>query len=329
MKLLYVSRQLAGHDRRFLDLFAAHGLEAVGVTAADSLAQVAREVQPQLTVAGPVHDRGALAAHAGLRPLAVLSWGFDLLRDVSEEHAAREAAFALERADLAICDCIAAQQVALRLGARSTHVIPWGLDADTRALARHADDRRARLGWQDAIVVLCTRAWEPLYRIDTVLDAFAAAHAREPRLRSLLVGSGTLAGDIESRIRELGLTAVVHCPGRLDLRELMACHATADVYVSASEVDGTSVSLLEAMASGVPACASDVGGNREWIEPARCGRLFPVGDAPALAAAILEMAHLPRAERAALSQRSRDEVARRANWEANGAQLVAALRALA
>jgi glycosyltransferase involved in cell wall biosynthesis len=56
--------------------------------------------------------------------------------------------------------------------------------------------------------------------------------------------------------------------------------------VSASEVDGTSVTLLQAMACGTPVVVSDIDGNRGWVTEGKTGRLFRTGDAGEQASAI-------------------------------------------
>jgi glycosyltransferase involved in cell wall biosynthesis len=62
----------------------------------------------------------------------------------------------------------------------------------------------------------------------------------------------------------------------------------ADLYISASHVDGSSVSLMEALACGLPCLVSDIPANREWVTDGENGWLFPDGDAEALAARILQ-----------------------------------------
>src|SRR5204863_3303946 len=97
----------------------------------------------------------------------------------------------------------------------------------------------------------------------------------------------------------------------------------ADIYVSASHIDGSSVTLLEAMASGLPAITSDIPGNAEWVEPGTSGVMFPDGDASALAQALTDLA--PDSERmAAMGRRGRAIVEARADWARNRSRLFAA-----
>ena len=66
-----------------------------------------------------------------------------------------------------------------------------------------------------------------------------------------------------------------------------AATARPTCTLSASRSDGSSISLLEAMACGCPRWFPDIPGNREWVTPGENGWLFPLDNAEALAAAIL------------------------------------------
>jgi glycosyltransferase involved in cell wall biosynthesis len=74
--------------------------------------------------------------------------------------------------------------------------------------------------------------------------------------------------------------------GRLSPEALAQWLARADIYLSASRSDSTSVSLLEAMASGAVPVVSDIAGNREWVSDGMDARLFAPGDPRALTEAL-------------------------------------------
>ena len=92
---------------------------------------------------------------------------------------------------------------------------------------------------------------------------------------------------------EGGVEERVHFPGQVSQTDLPRYYRSADLYLSASHCDGTSISLLEALACGRPALVSDIPGNREWITPGVEGWLFPDGDETALAEAIEQAASNP------------------------------------
>lgn len=107
------------------------------------------------------------------------------------------------------------------------------------------------------------------------------------QLRLVIVGDGPLAARIAQVVTELGLDALVWLPGdRHDIPELLQC---MDLFVLPSLGEGISNTVLEAMASGLPVIATDVGGNPELVRDGWNGRLVRVADDAALATAIGEL----------------------------------------
>ena len=98
---------------------------------------------------------------------------------------------------------------------------------------------------------------------------------------------------------------------------------------SCAHSDGTSVSLLEAMASALPVLVTDISSNREWVAPGENGWLAPSGDAGAVAAALVAAAALDGEARREMGLRNRRVVEARADWGVNGARLLEAYDALA
>lgn len=106
--------------------------------------------------------------------------------------------------------------------------------------------------------------------------------------RLVLIGDGPEHGNLQATISRLGIEGRVSLLGhRDDVAELLG---GLDIFVLPSRSEGMSNTLLEAMAAGVAVIASDVGGNREIIEPGRSGLLFAPGDPLAAARAIQQLA---------------------------------------
>lgn len=294
-----------------------------------ALRRVAAEVRPDVIHAGPVQNCAFLAALAGLHPLVTMSWGSDLLKDAYTSAMMRSATrFTLGRSDALVGDCRAVQQAAAGFGfpAQRVTLFPWGVDLQRFAPAAGASEVRERLGWQDQFVVLSLRSWEPVYGVDVAVRGFAEAYAANPRLRMILLGAGSLAGQIQNLLYERNLHTVVHLGGQVSQNDLPRYYHAADAYLSASHSDGSSVSLMEALASGLPALVSDIPGNREWLEDGRAGRLFPDGDARALAAGLLALAD-DAPGLADMRAAARALAEERADWPKNAAKLNAAYRA--
>jgi len=137
---------------------------------------------------------------------------------------------------------------------------------------------RQQQGWNDAIVLLCLRAWEPNYGVDVLARAFVHAAQQNPALRLILLNEGSEAAKVRSILRAGGVEERVYFGGRIPNADLTTYFGAADLYVSPAHVDGSSVSLLEAMACGLPAIVSDIPANLEWIKEGENGWIFPDGD---------------------------------------------------
>jgi sugar transferase (PEP-CTERM/EpsH1 system associated) len=115
--------------------------------------------------------------------------------------------------------------------------------------------------------------------------------ARSARIKLSIVGDGPLLPAVREQVAALGLQDAVWLPGaRADIGALLH---TFSVFALPSLAEGTPVSMLEAMACGLPVVASRVGGIPEVIDDGVQGFLVPVGDAEALAEALARYATDP------------------------------------
>ena len=135
----------------------------------------------------------------------------------------------------------------------------------------------------------------PDKRLDDLLAAFALAHAALPPYELHIAGRIERGADEYAKaLREIARALPVvwrgELPGTADfLREL-------DVFVMISEPAGCPNASLEAMAAGLPVIATDAGGAHEQVIDRVTGRITPARDAAALAVALIELAHHPKAQ---------------------------------
>jgi glycosyltransferase involved in cell wall biosynthesis len=103
----------------------------------------------------------------------------------------------------------------------------------------------------------------------------------------LVIGDGAERAALEASAREVSGTATVRFLGhREDARDLLAA---CDVYANSSISEGISLTILEAMAAGLPVVATRVGGTPEIVDDS-CGRLVPARDARTLGAMLAVLA---------------------------------------
>jgi len=125
--------------------------------------------------------------------------------------------------------------------------------------------------------------------------ALELAPAARARLRLVIAGDGPLRAPIEQVLRDAGVASLAWLAGERD--DVPALLRGLDAFVLPSRAEGISNTILEAMASGLPIVATDVGGNRDLLEPGLTGTLVPSGDVDALARALLDDVNDPAAAR--------------------------------
>jgi len=127
--------------------------------------------------------------------------------------------------------------------------------------------------------------------LDTLVDALSllSQDSELPNWDALLLGDGPDWKRIQARIDELGLRDRVQLPGWFDHEKLAAELRNADIAILSSKSEGMPVSVLQAMAAGLPVVGTNVVGVNEVVVDGEYGRLAPAGDSAALAAAMSEL----------------------------------------
>ena len=186
-------------------------------------------------------------------------------------------------------------------------VVPLGLDLDPfLRLAKGARTYREELSIsRNDVVVGYVGRMVPIKDLSTLVAAFAKALSVYPNLRLVLAGDGPARNDIERTARQAGIANRAHYLGWTE--ELERVYATFDLLALSSLNEGTPVAIIEAMAAGVPAVSTAVGGVPDVIEHDVTGLLVPARDVDALAAAIVRLAQRPE-ERQRLGAAARRRV---------------------
>jgi glycosyltransferase involved in cell wall biosynthesis len=284
--VIYASASNGVHDRRWVEALRACGFEVTVVADSGDLRAFVAAFQPLSApvLAGPLNS--VTKSLVGLsRPVIGLSWGYDLQQGHSQA-VPLEAMAWLSGLDGLVVDSPVTRDLAIALGLGPERVvlIPWGVDLELFTPDGPAVSAAAHGFAHGSQVVLSLRTHDTIYRTSDVIEAFARAALADPALMLVLGGDGPLTPAHRARVDELGLAPRVRFIGRVDESELPALLRGADLYVTASETDGTSVTLLQAMACGVPVIASRNPGNATWVREGETGQLFDVGDVKELAA---------------------------------------------
>ena len=187
--------------------------------------------------------------------------------------------------------------------------IPLGFELEPFMNAQHRGALRAELNVAaDVPLIGILGRLAPIKRHDVFLRAAGIVASASPAAHFVVIGDGETRASIEQGRAELGLDRRLHLLGWRAHSDLPAALADLDVLVNSSDNEGMPVSLIEAMATGVPVVATAVGGTVSVVEHDVTGLLASAGDHQALAAEVLRLLSdqalreriVPAARRAAL-----------------------------
>lgn len=359
LRILYCSENYSPHDHRFLTALAGSGHdihwlrleeggriqesrplpEAVNVVKwrkdqipvswgnykdlGSQFGSAVERIKPDLIHAGPVQRVAYLPALINFHPLLAMSWGFDLLEDAQRDKTWNENThFVLQNCDWFTSDCQTTKDIAVSFGIPEsrTTVFPWGVNHDIfNPDARGA--MRRQVSYEEDLLIVHTRSWEPRYGVDIALEGFWRALQMAPNLRLFMLGGGSQENQVKHFISDKGLSDRIHLCGYKENEALAGYYQAADVYLSASHIDGSSVALMEAMACGCPALVSDIPANLEWIKDGEQGWVFRDSDAHHLAEKIIHIAN-HRDESILCGKNARVKAKADADWPKNFAKLL-------
>ena len=183
------------------------------------------------------------------------------------------------------CSAIIAPSLEMKTDYAETFHIPEqkisliynGVDEQRFACGTHIVNTKETFGFHASdFVVGCVARLDPVKNLATLLNSFSLAGERFPAMKLMIVGDGPEADQLKTLAAGLGVGGKVHFTG---MREDIAhCLQAIDVYVLPSFYEGFSMTILEAMAAGLPILAGNVGGNPELVDSGVNGYLFDVND---------------------------------------------------
>lgn len=319
----YVSQTWGVHDHRWITTLADLGFEPWVMSLERdrlSIENVRREIAQRKhqvpIIAGPLES-----VMKGLRklpnPKVGLSWAFDLLQPQDSDLSW------LEDLDHLIVDSVASQAVAINAGMGNDRIstLPWGIDT---AIFTPEGSRAALADFDippDSSIVLSLRSLEPLYQVQELLAAWPLVIAQHPHAVLLVGNDGSLLPELEAMAMDSGIASSVRFIGRIPESHLPPLMRAALVYVSTSPIDGSSVTMLQAMGCQTPVIATATPGNQAWVEPGITGRLYQPGNAQALAQEISAALAADRDGNTSMTVAARETVVVNANWHENRSQI--------
>jgi glycosyltransferase involved in cell wall biosynthesis len=200
--------------------------------------------------------------------------------------------YVCQRAKQIMCVSELQEKEIEKMGIREEKILtfPMGID---KSFLEAGINRGGKLVSQSHIV-LSNRNFLPLYNVSLLIRAIPTVLKEEPHTTFMIAGDGQEREVLSREAENLNVGSSIKFLGRVPHEKMADLLAQADIYVSTSLYDGTSVSLLEAMGSGAFPIVTDIPANREWITNGQNGFLVPVEEEKHLAARIIDAIRNPR-----------------------------------
>jgi glycosyltransferase involved in cell wall biosynthesis len=366
LRLAFIADPNSVHTRRWVNWFAAHGhvvhvldgygvdiqpglhqriqvdrYDALGGTSVPilslfrgrrSLRRALSRIRPDVLHGHFVRRYGWQAALAGFRPYVITAWGSDILvKSLRTWRVRWWDRFALGRADLITVVSDHMREAVIAAGAPPDRIseVQFGVDTDNFSPGPADPGLSDRLALSGRRIVLSSRAIRPLYRHETVVDAFADLG---DDLVLVMTGRGAdqaYLASLTERMEAHGVTDRVRIIDDISDEDLPKLYRMAAVVVSVPESDSVALTMLEAMASGTPVVASNLAPVRTVLGDLAPELIVPVGDAAALRTAVQSVLALAEPARRQLGERLRAYVVREADYDGNMALMESLYRQLA
>ncbi len=252
--------------------------------------QIIHRIKPDILHAHYVTDCGFWGALCNHHPFILSAWGSDILVEPHTSKIARYCTrFALKRADLIL---VAGERLiapAINLGANTDKISLLPVGVDTKEFTLRETSSGTKETPARITTVISTRNLNPIYNLETLVRAIPLVLKQVPQTNFIIIGDGVQKIYLQDLAKSLGVIDKVEFTGHLPHNQLPGYLASADVYVSTSLSDGSSVSMLEAMSCGPAPIVTDVGDVRNWITDGINGFIIPTKRPDLLATHIIQL----------------------------------------
>ncbi|MGA2669331.1 MAG: glycosyltransferase family 4 protein [Ignavibacteria bacterium] len=243
--------------------------------------QIYKDFKPDITHTGYVWQVGILASNANVHPHLSMVWGSDVLTEPDKNwYFKRLVRKVMLQADHIQCDAEFVKKKIISdysvLDKKIT-VFPWGINLNKfRLMDKNSCRSNLKLN-PDKFIIIYDRFLEPVYGVKDLLEGFKLFCENKNDIQLIMVSVGSLKKYVKRFITENNLESKIRLMERVANAELPVLLNASDVYISTALSDGTSLSLLEAMACGKPVIVTDIPSIREWVHEEN-GIVVPIKD---------------------------------------------------
>lgn len=272
-----------------------------------------KKLRPDIVHAHYATSGGLASLFCGSHPIVVTAHGSDLIVRTKSRIWRPLLKAIFNNADCVNTVSEDLKNIALSLGVRPDKIEVFTLGIDTKLFSFI---ERPLISKDRPLRLVCTRRLEQVYDHSTIIKALSVLQRKDIAFKMTFVGGGSLMEQLKQQVKDEQLMDQVTFLGWRNTNQLPKILHEHDVYLSTSLWDGLSLSLLEAMATGLFPIVSDIRANSALLENRVDCFLHKVGDADALANCIMQLLENPEIAKSA-AQRNRDYVVEKGDRNKN------------
>jgi L-malate glycosyltransferase len=285
-----------GHEIHWISLVASNQPEIKNIKfyylKGNSIGQISKikkliqNIKPDILHAHYAGINGLIAALSGFHPFVLTAWGSDILLAGKSKIKSPFIKYTLHKASLITCDAEHMKEAMIRLGADHSkiNIVYFGVDTERFSPGAKDEEIVQKVGGDNSPLIISLRSLEPVYDLETLINAIPLVVGEAPEARFVIAGKGSEEEKLKQLVRSLCVEKNVRFIGLIPNNTLPRYLRTADIYVSTSLSDaGIAASTAEAMACGLPVVITETGENKKWVEDGKDGFVIPVKNAEILA----------------------------------------------
>jgi L-malate glycosyltransferase len=250
------------------------------------------ELNPDIVHVHYLGSYALLGLFSGANCIVSTPWGSDVIEGKKSFLKRQVLSRLLKKSKIITCDAyhMRSEVMDFDIHPSKVYMINFGIDTKRFSKQERNIDLLNKFGISEELTVVSLRNFEPVYDVKTLLFAAQTVLKKNPDIRFILVGKGTLEEELKQIARDLKIEKSICFAGFIDNQLLPYLLSSADIYVSTSLSDaGIAASTAEAMACETPVVITNSGENDKWVNNGNNGFLVPVSQSSELANCLIHL----------------------------------------
>jgi len=298
-----------GHVDNAQNIILPRTAKLLYITHHNAIKRAIRNFKPDILHAHHCSSYGFLGALQSFHPFVISVWGYDVLEFPQKSPLHKSIIkYSLKKADEVTATSQALANSVKELTGMAANIIPFGVDKSFLLVNREYRESELTIG--------IIKDLKPVYGLNILIEAVSNLINKGNHVKLKILGEGGLKNELQELCKTLKIVEHVIFKEKVPHNLVVDILKEFDIFAITSFSEGFGVAAVEAMATGLPVVASNVGGLPEVVDDGKTGTLVEPGNVEELTKA-LETYLLSRELRSEHGRNGRAKVESQYNWQEN------------